>query len=166
MNTASESGAQQDILKDINDVLHSIQRDHRSLSAAVKDIQDRLGDFSTNNPTRQSASRQSPNVKAFAPPSSPDDLRRLSLNGLDGSTTAVATSRPTIRGLAQEDDTRSESPSGRASTFSNSKVILSTYPGQSGIDPVPLRWGDPDPARRGPIVVSRALSTIRRRNGK
>lgn len=41
----------------------------------------------------------------------------------------------------------------------------STYPKQIGIDPIQLNWGNSDPALRGPVVVSRAPSTIRRRNG-
>lgn len=45
-----------------------------------------------------------------------------------------------------------------------SRIILTTYPGQSGIDPVPMNWGDGDPLKRGPVVVSRHTKTIRRRN--
>jgi GTP cyclohydrolase II len=45
-----------------------------------------------------------------------------------------------------------------------SKIILTSYPGQSGVDPIPFRWGNPDPILRGPVVVSRNPSTIRRRN--
>lgn len=45
-----------------------------------------------------------------------------------------------------------------------SRIILTTYPGQSGIDPIPLDWGNGDPAKRGPVVVSRLQHTIRRRN--
>ncbi|KAF5658092.1 gtp cyclohydrolase ii [Fusarium heterosporum] len=46
-----------------------------------------------------------------------------------------------------------------------SRIILTTYPKQIGINPLPMDWGNADPAKRGPIVVSRAASTIRRRNG-
>ncbi|OLL22318.1 Uracil-regulated protein 1, partial [Neolecta irregularis DAH-3] len=45
-----------------------------------------------------------------------------------------------------------------------SRVILTTYPGQSNIDPFPLSWGHLDPLIRGPIVVSRQPSTLRKRN--
>ncbi|CAK7269505.1 Uracil-regulated protein 1 [Sporothrix epigloea] len=47
---------------------------------------------------------------------------------------------------------------------STSRIILTTYPKQIGINPFPMNWGAQDPAERGPIVVSRASSTIRRRN--
>ncbi|KAH7228651.1 GTP cyclohydrolase N terminal-domain-containing protein [Fusarium oxysporum] len=46
-----------------------------------------------------------------------------------------------------------------------SRIILTTYPKQIGINPLPMDWGNQDPVKRGPIVVSRAASTIRRRNG-
>lgn len=45
-----------------------------------------------------------------------------------------------------------------------SRIILTTYPGQSGIDPVPLSWGAPIAAERGPVLVSRHPASIRRRN--
>jgi len=41
-----------------------------------------------------------------------------------------------------------------------------TYPGQSGINPFPMDWGNKDFQLRGPVVVSRGQTTIRRRNGK
>ncbi|RBR11466.1 uncharacterized protein FIESC28_09080 [Fusarium coffeatum] len=51
----------------------------------------------------------------------------------------------------------------RQQTFT-SRIILTTYPKQIGINPLPMDWGNSDPVKRGPIVVSRAGSTIRRRN--
>ncbi|KAH7393569.1 GTP cyclohydrolase-like protein II [Cadophora sp. MPI-SDFR-AT-0126] len=45
-----------------------------------------------------------------------------------------------------------------------SRIILTTYPGQSGINPLPMDWGHKDPQERGPVVVSRGQTTIRRRN--
>ena len=47
-----------------------------------------------------------------------------------------------------------------------SRIILTTYPGQAGIDPLMIKWGHKDPMQRGPVVVSRNKSTIRRRNGR
>lgn len=47
-----------------------------------------------------------------------------------------------------------------------SRIILTTYPGQSGIDPIIMNWGEKDTAKRGPVVVSRGASTVRRRNGE
>lgn len=50
-------------------------------------------------------------------------------------------------------------------TSVSSKIILTSYPGQSGVDPLPMDWGNKDPNLRGPVVVSRHPSTIKRRNG-
>lgn len=52
----------------------------------------------------------------------------------------------------------------RRSSTTISKIILTSYPGQAGVDPLPMSWGARDPATRGPVVVSRHPSTIRRRN--
>ncbi|KAF6815861.1 GTP cyclohydrolase II [Colletotrichum sojae] len=46
-----------------------------------------------------------------------------------------------------------------------SRIILTTYPKQIGINPLPLKWGEAEPHRRGPVVVSRSSTTIGRRNG-
>ncbi len=54
--------------------------------------------------------------------------------------------------------------SGARKSSVTSRIILTTYPGQSGIDPVPLEWGEANPMKRGPVVVSRHHHTIRRRN--
>lgn len=54
-------------------------------------------------------------------------------------------------------------PPGSKSGFT-SRIILTTYPKQIGINPLPMDWGNPDPLLRGPVAVSRSASTIRRRN--
>lgn len=54
--------------------------------------------------------------------------------------------------------------SNKRNTPTTSRIILTTYPGQSGINPLPMDWGNKDPQKRGPVVVGRAQSTIRRRN--
>jgi hypothetical protein len=59
-----------------------------------------------------------------------------------------------------------DAPPRRASVSKTSKIILTSYPGQAGVDPLPMEWGAKDPAVRGPVVVSRHANTIRRRNGK
>ncbi|EAW15317.1 GTP cyclohydrolase II [Aspergillus clavatus NRRL 1] len=44
------------------------------------------------------------------------------------------------------------------------RIVLTTYPGQSVVDPIPLTWGAQSPAERGPVLVSRNRNTISRRN--
>lgn len=62
-----------------------------------------------------------------------------------------------------EAQTATEPPQRRMST--TSKIILTSYPGQAGVDPLIMNWGHKDPNQRGPVVVSRHSNTIRRRNG-
>ncbi|KAI8372033.1 GTP cyclohydrolase N terminal-domain-containing protein [Choanephora cucurbitarum] len=45
-----------------------------------------------------------------------------------------------------------------------SRVILTTYPGQQGIKPLTLNWGANSPHERGPIVASRHVESIKKRN--
>jgi len=56
------------------------------------------------------------------------------------------------------------SPSARKYPAFTSKIILTSYPNQPGVDPCPMSWGNPNPEERGPVVVSRHRSTIGRRN--
>jgi len=46
-----------------------------------------------------------------------------------------------------------------------SKIVLVTYPKQVGVSPAPMDWGNKDPLKRGPVIVSRHKSTVGRRNG-
>lgn len=71
---------------------------------------------------------------------------------------------PTFNGNTPSSPDMSAVPeSGRRSSVT-SKIILTSYPGQAGVDPLPMNWGHKDPSLRGPIVVSRNPSSIRRRN--
>ncbi|KAJ3203950.1 Uracil-regulated protein 1 [Clydaea vesicula] len=46
----------------------------------------------------------------------------------------------------------------------NHRIVLTTYPGQVGVSPIPMKWGSADPSIRGPIVVSRHPDSIKLRN--
>lgn len=56
------------------------------------------------------------------------------------------------------------SPPADAQSGFSSRIILTTYPKQIGIKPLPMDWGNPDPMKRGPVTVLRTASTVRRRN--
>ena len=71
--------------------------------------------------------------------------------------------RPSKSYLSSDRTTLSSSPNRSTGT---SRIILTTYPGQSGIDPFAMDWGNEDPKLRGPVVVSRNSRTVRRRNGE
>lgn len=57
-----------------------------------------------------------------------------------------------------------EEPGENAKRNFGSRVILTTYPGQSTVNPIPIKWGAADPQERGPIIVSRQGTTISKRN--
>ncbi|KAL1900236.1 Uracil-regulated protein 1 [Sporothrix stenoceras] len=78
----------------------------------------------------------------------------------------VTIANPVSEPPVEADNALTSSPtlsSSPKSTFT-SRIILTTYPNQIGINPFPMNWGAENPEERGPIVVSRAPSTIRRRN--
>jgi hypothetical protein len=51
-----------------------------------------------------------------------------------------------------------------ATLLYNHRIILTTYPGQVGVNPTPMTWGSSDPAKRGPIIASRQPQSIKLRN--
>ncbi|RKO88406.1 GTP cyclohydrolase N terminal-domain-containing protein [Blyttiomyces helicus] len=59
-----------------------------------------------------------------------------------------------FRGRSLQTPNRSMSP----------PIILTTYPGQVGIAPIPITWGAEDPQVRGPIVASRNPASLKQRN--
>ncbi|RDL35096.1 RibA-like protein [Venustampulla echinocandica] len=76
----------------------------------------------------------------------------------------VPTSPSLSSAQISEDKVTAQATHARKSSAGTSRIILTTYPGQSGINPLPMDWGHIDPQQRGPVVVSRNQTTIRRRN--
>lgn len=70
-----------------------------------------------------------------------------------------------VKAISEQYDAGAAEAAARRSTLSLNKIILTSYPGQAGVDPIPMQWGHVNPATRGPVVVSRHANTIRRRNG-
>ncbi|KAH8555721.1 GTP cyclohydrolase N terminal-domain-containing protein [Umbelopsis sp. PMI_123] len=70
---------------------------------------------------------------------------------------------PTLDDTATEKST-SPPPSITAKSLYSQRVILTTYPGQHGINPVALTWGASDAQKRGPVVASRHPGSIKLRN--
>lgn len=86
-------------------------------------------------------------------------------SGNDRSATESTVPDNAIEAVVTQTAVPSSSPSGSGQRAGyTSRIILTTYPKQIGINPLPMDWGNSDPLKRGPIVVSRAPSTIRRRN--
>lgn len=130
------------VLSEILSTLKRMQVDHATLSANVESLSSRV-----DTQTALSSLRNNDRANIRDSPSlDPMELSKSSSSPPTDSPLKAPAS-PTTR---------------RPST--TSRIILTTYPGQSGIDPIPLSWGAPDPLKRGPVVVSRMQSTIRRRN--
>ena len=137
-------------------ILKKIQQNQAQLAAQIEAINNRL-DGSTS-------------LSSFRLPLSSQDSHSRGSPSIDPiQLTKAANGTPFLPPPAAHGD---PGPPNRASLPSNlgrkssvtSRIILTTYPGQSGIDPLPMNWGEEDPGKRGPVVVSRQKSTIRRRN--
>ncbi|PSS02426.1 GTP cyclohydrolase II [Coniella lustricola] len=143
-------------LEEIMSQLRAIQQKQDELLSVVDSL------TSQGTSTHASLGSDSPTL------SSPPPLPAAALqkeNELDnetaGSGSALASKSAAVSGGAPV------SPSGVASSGTSgftSRIILTTYPKQIGIKPYPMQWGAPEPVARGPIVVSRYSSTIRKRN--
>ncbi|KAL8653523.1 MAG: hypothetical protein Q9210_002045 [Variospora velana] len=156
--------SQGDLLQQILTTLQTVQSDYKQLSTAVQHIRTRLDAVAV--------------ASVFHPPSIESDhnVRRLQRalekheeGSTDRSPPVPPTTSPSLLNLDAPrsfgSDVKVATPQRGLASEVSSRIILTTYPGQSGIDPVVMSWGHPDPAKRGPVVVSRSQSTIRRRNG-
>ncbi|KAL9125940.1 MAG: hypothetical protein Q9217_004918 [Psora testacea] len=153
---------QLEVLINIQSSLRSIQQDYYRLSASVEAIEGSIkgltGVRQVHNEAQKSQISDSITSTSFT---------STAISGRDtldpfGPTNS---SRPSSSGSGQgESNERKPSTLSNTTGVLSSKIILTTYPGQSGIDPMPLIWGHEDPVLRGPVIVSRTRSTIRRRN--
>lgn len=128
------------LLAQILAAVSQIQNDNKALAASVDAINGRVNALADVKKLKD-AVRADTTIQSSAPVSM--------------STEAPTT--PTTE--VKDEDAASKRPA-------TSRIILTTYPGQSGIDPIIMNWGHKDPMQRGPVVVSRAGSTVRRRNGR
>jgi len=142
------------VLEDILSSLKSLQQENVALAATVEAISGKVNVLAGVKQTKEGANGTAdspalkPLPKVYTPASSTDNLGGAALSTPNGSQSI------------------SPPPEGGRRGSITSKIILTSYPGQAGVDPLPMSWGAKDPAQRGPVVVSRNTSTIRRRNGK
>ncbi|KIX10346.1 uncharacterized protein Z518_01428 [Rhinocladiella mackenziei CBS 650.93] len=147
-NPQPSSGANTDlVLSEILATLKKMQTDHSHLAASVESLQSRLD---VSNSVNQLRNAPHPRASIRDSPSLDPIQLAKSANGISSPPQDASMRTP-------------PSPTARKSSVT-SRIILTTYPGQSGIDPIPLEWGEADAAKRGPVVVSRHYNTIRRRN--
>ncbi|GAW25580.1 putative GTP cyclohydrolase II [Rosellinia necatrix] len=128
-------------MADVLQALKAIQENQARLAAEVESVSNRLDTLAP--------SAQSPTLNEKSPPES-----SLPAESALPQAAVAASARGVPSAGAQAE----------TSGFT-SRIILTTYPKQIGINPIPLNWGAPGP-ERGPVVVSRASSTIRKRNGE
>ena len=144
-----------DLLKQILSTVKSIQNDYGHLPAAVEAIQGQVNVLAGVKQFHDAMEKR----QAAAPDPSPPTVFSFV------NTRATGNSQDGPSSLRTDDFESNHDPPPRKHSTTTSRIILTTYPGQSGIDPLPMDWGNSNPLQRGPVVVSRSQSTIRRRNG-
>lgn len=147
------------VLAQILVALQTLETNQSALAATVEGIQSRIETSSTVN---QLKTQQLPRP-TDSPSVDPKDLRQETNGHILSSSPPPRSSIDSQRPSISLGEPVKSLPTQRRSSIT-SRIILTTYPGQSGIDPVPLNWGEADPQKRGPVVVSRHSKTIRKRN--
>ena len=145
----STDSSHEGILKEVLEGLKALQKDNVQLASAIDGINGRVNMLAGVKQPHDEAASNSQN--GTVKPKEAESTKSVAAvsEQYDG---------PTAANL--------EMPKRRESTSTKtSKIILTSYPGQAGVDPLPMEWGAKDPNARGPVVVSRHPSTIRRRNG-
>ncbi|KAH0538621.1 Uracil-regulated protein 1 [Glutinoglossum americanum] len=140
---------------DILAAIKLLHDDHQRLTNMVESINGRVNMLAGIQQVSEAAVNKSPgdtitpnSVTSSAPEQKPDNPK----SAFPIAETVQDTKESPILDLAPKRST------------ATSRIILTTYPGQAGIDPVIMNWGHKDPSQRGPVVVSRAHGTLRRRN--
>jgi hypothetical protein len=147
---SSASSTSDAVLKEILEGLKSLRTENAQLAASIDKINGRVNMLAGIKQIKDEAASQAAN----------GTLDVSKANEVDSSKAVEAVSEQYDQPPANV-----EVPARRVSVSKTSKIILTSYPGQAGVDPLPMEWGAKDPAVRGPVVVSRHANTIRRRNG-
>jgi hypothetical protein len=148
---SSENTTSDVLLKEILEGLKALRTENSVLAASVDKINGRVNMLAGIKQIKDEAASEA----------AKGTLNREKANG-------AAESAETVEAVSQQYEQPSPNADAqrrRASVSKTSKIILTSYPGQAGVDPLPMEWGAKDPAVRGPVVVSRHANTIRRRNG-
>jgi hypothetical protein len=148
---SSDSTASDALLKEILETLKSLKTDNTVLAASVDKINGRVNMLASVKQIKDEAAAEAAS------------------SSLSNGKSKEADTDKAVEAVSQQYDQPPahavDAPPRRASVSKTSKIILTSYPGQAGVDPLPMEWGAKDPAIRGPVVVSRHANTIRRRNG-
>lgn len=161
---AESTSNQHELLKQILLTMQSLKQDFQQLSTAVDSIQGQINVLSGVKQVHDVAGGNHLSQARVAP--TEPSLTREQQFASDTEAGPNAQASSLEFGSAEPSEARSAGEPVKQNSIAPSRIILTTYPGQSGIDPVTMRWGHVDALRRGPVVVSRSQSTVRRRNGK
>ena len=134
------------LLDQIQSTLYTIQQDYKNLTTTVESISGKVNVLAGVQQIQEAAGDQH---------NDNDELHPVTVSNANNDSDVIPSLSTTPPGQAVPP---------RASR--TSRIILTTHPGQSGIDPIPMQWGHKDPSSRGPVVVARSQSTFRRRNGR
>lgn len=167
METPSNGSAitEPGLLRDIQVILQSVQTETRHLAAAVASLDERITLLAEPKRTPEGANDL---PQAFGGTYSQiPSVDKLQSHEVNPEISLPPGKIPGVNAFGHA-RTQHQFPLGRnpnSGLGGKSRIILTTYPGQSGIHPVAMNWGHEQPLQRGPVVVSRNQSTIRRRNG-
>ena len=163
---AAPPSDQHEMLRQILSTVQSIKEDYQRLSIAVECIQRQVNILPGAKQVHDTAEGSHLSQTRVAPARPPSARDRRVISGIEPGLNAQASSLELGSTGPSEARNDEEFLYGRKySATATSRIILTTYPGQAGIDPLIMNWGHGEALKRGPVVVSRSQSTVRRRNG-
>jgi len=151
---SAESSSSDALLKEILNGLKSLRQEHSQLASSVDAINGRVNMLAEIKQIKDEAKIQPSNGSNGLVERAKEVIASVSEKTVEAISKQYEEAPPVIDASAR-----------RSSVSKTSKIILTSYPGQAGVDPLPMDWGHKNPAVRGPVVVSRHANTIRRRNG-
>ncbi|KAL8772564.1 MAG: hypothetical protein Q9209_002225 [Squamulea sp. 1 TL-2023] len=152
-----------DILNQILRTVASVQDGYKQLTEDVVDIKERL-EVLARQPSHHQDIKERDEAVSKAQ-NATDTHQQEPMKAISAATPPFSPPLPSQDSVPKVPPIeRVASPQRSATASMSSRIILTTYPGQSGIDPIAMNWGHHDQLQRGPVVVSRSQSTIKRRN--
>lgn len=127
-NPASDPTA---ILQEILSSIRSLKQEQTQLTASVDAINGRVNTLAGIKQVQDGIAHDASLPSPELPPGAPHSAG--SVSSLDGLSKDAN---------AEQSESTSPPPGRRPSTTSTSKIILTSYPGQAGVDPIPLKWGE------------------------
>jgi hypothetical protein len=123
-DSASDTTA---MLKEILMAVRSLKQEHSELSASVDAINGRVNTLAGIKQIQDGIAHDA----ALPSP-------KIAAQSKDNASSQEDPTKDTNTGESQS---VSSSTARRPSATSTSKIILTSYPGQAGVDPIPLKWG-------------------------